>query len=177
MNNYIWSSEIINEINKDIDDNILLNNCEIISLYQLDWLKKIEWIKSNPKSFNIYLKNFYKIEKQEYFRIKENFEIDDNWEFAIFNVIFKMNDLLIQNFEKEYLLFTKMIIFVNEKEVFNLDFQFIFNSILSSWKTKKIREDIIVGFIKKMIEYYQKLFFESDKIEIFFFTKEDYYKN
>ena len=81
----------------------------------------------------------------------------------------ELNKFLISNLENEYLEYNRVLVYVDKKEILNLDFQFILKSISKMNYFKKDKNDILRCFIQNTIDIMQKSFYQSGKIEIFFF--------
>lgn len=173
---YISSLNLVEEINNKLNNNIPIDFWEERDLISLDWLKKIEWNDKEKFIYNIFIKYCYDWSDVDYYKIEKRLFLNDKWRLNFLPLIIELNKFLISNFKKEYLEYNKMLVYVDKKEILTLDFQFILKSIIATKSPSENNEYMISGFIQNTIDILQKSFYQSKKIEIFFFWKNDYFK-
>ncbi len=173
---YVSSINLVEEINKNLNNNTAIDFWENKNLILLDWLKKIEWNFEEKFIYNIFLKDDYDWSHLDYYKFEKKLFLDDKWNLSFIPLLIELNKFLISNLENEYLEYNRVLVYVDRKEILNLDFQFILKSISKMNYFKKDKNDILRCFIQNTIDIMQKSFYQSEKIEIFFFWKNDYFK-
>lgn len=177
MKNYIWSSQMVSKINKEIEKSLCFDDEIEVEIYKdNDYLKKVVWDCENPWHYDIYSENNFTLLKGNYIQTKKWLLIDDKWFYSFLTLIIDLNKLLIKNLEKEYLHFTKIMLFADWVEILNQDLEFLHSAIKKGFLKKSQKEKILVSFINQIAFYLEKSFYSSWKIELFFFWQQDYSK-
>ncbi len=109
---YVSSINLVEEINKNLNNNTAIDFWENKNLILLDWLKKIEWNFEEKFIYNIFLKDDYDWSHLDYYKFEKKLFLDDKWNLSFIPLLIELNKFLISNLENEYLEYNRLLVYV-----------------------------------------------------------------